>query len=175
MPNFNRVTFMGHLTADPVAKIVGENALAQFAIASNRRAKKKDGTLLEESCFLDVEAWNKDADLALKYLHKGDPVLIEGRLRQARWQAKDGTEKNKHILVAENIVFINTKDQWDNKPSDVKTMGKPTQEPPKASGPMAATVKQVVQKTACFNRGSIDPNAAKEEISDTAEIDDLPF
>jgi len=180
---------VGHLTVDPVGKMIGEKALSQFAVATNRRSKRKDGTVLEEACFLDVEAWNRDAELAVKYLKRGDPVLIEGRIRQAKWQAKDGTERSKHILVVEQFSFIDNRTQGDTKDRGVKTYGTgthgtgtvPTEIPktvdPKPAGPMADNVKQVMQRTAYFNKGSVNSNLVNtSEPTDEIEVlDDLPF
>jgi single-strand DNA-binding protein len=155
MSSFNKVIFMGHLTADPVAKTVGESALAQFTVAANRKSKRKDGTVIEDACFLDVEAWGQQSEIVTKYLNKGNSVLIEGRLRQANWQAKDGTNRSKILLVCENIVLL---DQRDSSGRD--------QEP------------KTINKQACFDIGSVDKKIVKEadnNASNQDALEELPF
>ncbi len=168
MPSFNRVIFLGHLTADPVGKVVSESPLAQFTVACNRRGKRKDGTVNEETCFLDVEAWGAQAEIASKYLKKGDSVLIEGRLRQARWQAKDGTERNKLLLVSETIVLTEPRTT-----AEAETPPPPSPRPVNsrpAPGPLASQIKNIIPPR---DTRQLEVRAA--EVKTVEDIDDLPF
>lgn len=107
MPSFNKIIFGGHLTGDPVVKPLGNSNLASFSLANNRRRTDASGNVKEEVCFLEVEAWGKQADVCAKYLHKGEPVLIEGRLKQSTWEDKNGGGKrSKHVLLCEDIVLM---------------------------------------------------------------------
>jgi single-strand DNA-binding protein len=106
MASFNQVSFAGHLTADPIVKKIGEGKVASFTVAANRKSKKRDGTISEEVCFLEVEAWGFHAETAEKYLNKGIGVFTNGRLKQSRWQAKDGTERTKLVLACDNLLVI---------------------------------------------------------------------
>lgn len=169
MPSFNRVIFLGHLTADPVGKVVSDNPLAQFTVACNRRGKKKDGTINEETCFLDVEAWGAQAEIASKYLKKGDSALIEGRLRQARWQAKDGTDRTKIILVCESIILT------EPKTATTADTPPPPPAPRQAQGPMAAQIRNIVPPRDTSVRDTRPVATRAAEVKVTEDLDDLPF
>ncbi len=116
MPYFNSLVLMGHLTADPVSKPVGMGKLTTFTLALNKKNKKKDGTVVEETCFIDVETWGSQSDIADKYLKKGNLVLVEGRLKQNKWKAQDGGDRSKHVMACENICLMNPPAS-DNKPN----------------------------------------------------------
>lgn len=168
MPSFNKIIFGGHLTGDPVVKPLGNSNLASFSLANNRRRTDASGNVKEEVCFLEVEAWGKQADVCAKYLHKGEPVLIEGRLKQSTWEDKNGGGKrSKHILLCEDIVLMTppAKQAEGAAPvqREVQTFAKPVQTQPKSKIDMI--------RDAGFGIKRIDsqPAAPKEEI------DDLPF
>lgn len=107
--NLNQVTLAGHLTRDPEVKtLAGNKTVANFGLATNRRWKKADGTIAEETTFVDIDAWGKTAENAGKYLTKGSPVHIDGRLKLESWE-KDGVKHSKLKVVAETINFLSTK------------------------------------------------------------------
>lgn len=155
MSDFNRLILVGHLTVDPVIKIVGDNALAQFAMACNRRSKKKDGTVVEDAMFIDIEAWGQLSDIASKYLKKGTCCLLEGRLRQAQWQAKDGTNRSKLLMVCESITLLDTGNKEDRKSA------------PRPNNAGVKTVEDIKKEV-------IAPSNAKS-LDSKDDLDDLPF
>ena len=107
MANYNKVLLMGNLTRDPELKRTSSDmAVAQLSIASNRRYKDKMGELKEETTFVDCEAWGKTAETMAKYLAKGRPVFVEGRLKLDQWQDKDGNNRSKLKVVIENFQFV---------------------------------------------------------------------
>lgn len=107
MASFNNVVLMGNLTRDPELKYTAAGAaLATMGLAMNRRWRDKNEQLKEETTFVDVTAWGKTADIAAKYLKKGEPVLIEGRLRYSTWDAKEGGKRSKLDVVAEGLRLL---------------------------------------------------------------------
>lgn len=108
MASFNRVVLVGNLTRDPEWRAAGSSQVANFSIAVNRRWKGGDGNQKEEVTYVDVDAWGKLADIVRDHLKKGRPVLIEGYLKQERWDAADGKKMNRMKVVAENIQFLGT-------------------------------------------------------------------
>lgn len=126
MADFNKIIFLGHLTVDPISKSNGQ--LSVFSIACNRRGKKRDGTVVEDTCFLDVEAWSSQAEIAVKYLKKGMSVLLEGRLKQSSWQAQDGTSKSKLVMVCESIIFVDQPKENVSKGKDNIKKAEPVEE-----------------------------------------------
>ncbi len=104
--SYNRIIMWGNLTRDPEVKEIGSTQLCKFTLGVNRKYKNRAGELQEEVCFLDIEAWGSLADACGKYLEKGHSVLVEGYLKQERWDTPDGSKRSKHILRADNVSFM---------------------------------------------------------------------
>ena len=110
MANYNKVLLMGNLTRDPELKRTSSDmAVAQIGMAVNRRYKDKTGEQREETTFVDCEAWGKTAETMAKYLSKGRPVFIEGRLKLDQWQDKDGNNRSKLKIVIESFQFVDSR------------------------------------------------------------------
>jgi len=107
MANFNRVLLMGNLTRDPqLTYLPSQTAVVDFGLAVNRKWTGKDGEKREETCFVDCTAFGRPAETINKYLSKGRPVFIEGRLTFSSWTAQDGTKRSKLKVTVENFQFL---------------------------------------------------------------------
>src|ERR1043166_3422793 len=108
MANFNKVILAGNLTRDPELRYTPKGtAVAQLGLAVNRVWNDDQGQQKEEVLFVDIEAFGRLAETTGKYLSKGRPVLIEGRLKLDSWEDKETKQKrNKLKVVAENIQFL---------------------------------------------------------------------
>ena len=108
MAAFNKVILMGNLTRDPELRYTPDGmAICNFGIAVNdsfRRASEGDGK--DETMFIDVATFRKQAENCGQYLKKGRRVLVEGRLRLERWQAQDGANRSKHTVSANVVQFL---------------------------------------------------------------------
>ena len=93
--NINVVVIGGNLTKDPDCKLVGATPCAEFSLAINYKYKANDGSIKEDVDFIAVVAWGKNADTAGQFLHKGDPCVIEGRIKQSRWTDAEGKNHSK--------------------------------------------------------------------------------
>ena len=115
MANLNKVMLIGNLTRDPELRQTPKGtAVAQFGLAVNRTFKGEDGQGREETTFVDLEAWGKQAEVIAKYLSKGKPVFIEGRLKLDQWEDKNGGGKrSKMRVVVENFQFLGARAQGD--------------------------------------------------------------
>lgn len=111
MANLNKVMLIGNLTRDPELRQTPKGtAVAQFGLAVNRSFRGEDGQSREETTFVDLEAWGKQAEVISKYLSKGRPVFIEGRLKLDQWEDKNGGGKrSKMRVVVENFQFLGSK------------------------------------------------------------------
>jgi single-strand DNA-binding protein len=106
---FNRIILIGNLTKDPEVRYTpGGTPVATVPIAVNSRYKQSDDTK-EEVLFIDAVVFGKQAETCGQYLSKGRTVLVEGRLRERRWE-KDGQKKSKMEVVANNVRFLSKKD-----------------------------------------------------------------
>ncbi|MBI3098253.1 MAG: single-stranded DNA-binding protein [Planctomycetes bacterium] len=107
MATLNKVLLIGNLTRDPELRYTqGGAAVCKFSLAVNRSYTGKDGEKKEEVCFIDVDVWQKLAELCAEYLKKGNPAFVEGRLKQDSWEGKDGTKRTKILVVADNVQFL---------------------------------------------------------------------
>ncbi len=97
MASYNKVILMGNLTRDPEMKYLPSGtAVANFGIAvSERYTDRQTGEQKENVCFVDVEAWDRQAEIVNEYLSKGSPVFIDGALKFESWETEDGTKRNK--------------------------------------------------------------------------------
>ena len=118
MAYLNKVFLIGRITRDPELRVTPKGtSIAAFGIAINRQSKNADGSHADETTFVDIEAWGKQADLVAKYLAKGAPAMIEGRLKLDEWTDKtSGQKRNRLKVVLENVQFLGRKS--DGTPAD---------------------------------------------------------
>lgn len=116
--NVNNCVLEGRLTKDPELKHTQSGtALCAFSIAVNRSYTPKDGEAREETCFIDIVVWQRQAEVCAEHLSKGRRVLIEGRLNQQKWEAQDGTKRSKHEIVANMVHFLDFPGNGDRRES----------------------------------------------------------
>jgi len=109
MANYNRVILMGNLTRDPQIRYTSSgSAIATLGIAINRRYKDpKTNEIREETTFVDVDLFGRQAETASEYLTKGRPVFIEGRLKLDQWDDKQTGQKRSRLkVVCERYQFL---------------------------------------------------------------------
>ena len=105
----NKVILMGNLTRDPEVKFLQSGtAVANFGIAMNERWTDQNTNEQRESVtFVEIEAWNRQAEVIGEYLTKGSPILIEGSLKFEQWQdATDGTNRNRLKVRLNRFEFV---------------------------------------------------------------------
>ncbi|UCG30596.1 MAG: single-stranded DNA-binding protein [candidate division WOR-3 bacterium] len=104
----NAVQLIGRLVADPELRYTQKGApVCDFRIASSRRYKNREtGEQQEETLFINVVAWRRQAELANDFLKKGSAVLIEGRLRSRQWESAQGEKRSAIEVVARRIQFL---------------------------------------------------------------------
>ena len=108
MASFNRVVLVGNLTRDVELRYIPSGtAVTDIALAVNERVKKND-QWVEEANFFDVTLWGRTAEVAAEYLSKGSSVLIEGRLKQDKWE-QDGQKKSKIKVVGERMQMLGSR------------------------------------------------------------------
>ena len=104
----NRIFLIGRLTRDPELRYVPSGQpVANFTLAVDRSFKNSQGE--RETDFIDIVAWGKTGEICAEYLKKGRQVMIEGRLKQDRWEAQDGKKMSKVRVTAENVQFVGSR------------------------------------------------------------------
>jgi single-strand DNA-binding protein len=113
MASFNKVILVGNLTRDPEVKYTtGGTAVAEVGLAVNRSwFDQKSNERKEETTFVDVTLWGRQAEVAGEYLAKGRSVLIEGRLQLDSWNDKEtGQKRSKLRVVGEMMQMLGGRD-----------------------------------------------------------------
>ena len=112
MPNLNKVMLMGNLTRDPEIKYTPKGtAIAELGLAVNRVYTTDQGERREETTFVDVELFGRQAEIAGEYLKKGRPVFIEGRLKLDTWDDKTtGQKRSKMRVVGEMLQLLGSRE-----------------------------------------------------------------
>jgi single-strand DNA-binding protein len=107
MANLNKVMLMGNLTRDPqLTYTPNQTPVCEIGLATNRRWTGQDGQPHEEVTFVDCSIFGRRAEVLAKYVTKGQPIFIEGRLKYDQWQAQDGSKRSKLRVVIDNFEFI---------------------------------------------------------------------
>lgn len=104
MAAFNRINIIGNLTRDPeLRQTTSGISVAPFSVAVNERLK--DGT--EEVTFFECVSYDKKAELIARYLKKGSPVFIDGKMKSRKWTDKQGQTRVQWEILVNEVVFIN--------------------------------------------------------------------
>jgi single-strand DNA-binding protein len=166
---------IGNLTRDPEIRYTPKgSAVCDLALAVNRRYTLENGEKQEEVTYLDIVLWNKQAELAEKFLNKGRAVFVEGRLQMDTWEDKaTGQKRSKIKIVGENIQFLDSKGAGHRSGSDEGGYD----DGGHASGPPPQ--KNNFQRPAARPQQRPQQQAADEfgegPITDGLEGDDIPF
>ncbi len=99
------ITIVGNVTRDPELRFTGSGlATASFGVAVNRKLPPRaDGGTAEAVTFFNVVAWQSLAENAAESLHKGNRVVVSGRLEQRSWENAEGERRTIFELVADEI------------------------------------------------------------------------
>ena len=109
MANLNKVMLIGRLTRDPETRHTPSGqSVTKFGLAINRTYRKKDSDeQVEETTFVDVEAWGKAGETFARYMKKGRQAYVEGRLKLDTWE-KDGQKHSKLFVVMDEFQFLDS-------------------------------------------------------------------
>lgn len=119
MASLNKVLLIGNLTKDPELRYTPNGtAVANLRLAVNRKFKDRTGELKEDTCFITITAWDKQAEICNQYLNKGRPVFVEGILQSRSWETGDGQKRSTIDVRAERIQFLGSYKQ-NNDSNDV--------------------------------------------------------
>jgi single-strand DNA-binding protein len=130
MASYNRVVIVGNLTRDVELRYTPSGtAVTDIALAVNDRVKKND-QWVDEVNFFDVTLWGRTAEVAGEYLSKGSSVLIEGKLKQDRWE-QEGKTRSKVKIVGEKMQMLSSRNSGGSggQPSGPHTSNEATPQP----------------------------------------------
>ena len=164
MSSFNKVILLGNLTRDPETRVTTNGlTICKLGMAVSRVFSTREGERKEETTFVDIDAFGKQAEVITKYMRKGKPLMVEGRLKLDQWETNDGQKRNKLKVVLENFQFVGGRD--DNATgggsSDYEESSPPRRAAPEPSA----------------DRGSDSSSANNSSTSSSDDVldDDVPF
>ncbi len=116
--NINRVVLTGNLTFDPeLRSLASGSSVCKLRIASNTRRKDgQSGEWVDKPNYFDVTVWGAQGENCARYLAKGRPVAIDGRLEWREWQDKDGNKRQSVEIVADSVQFLGGRDDAGGAP-----------------------------------------------------------
>lgn len=105
--SFNKITIVGNLGKDPELRYTPQgNAVCNFSVATNEKRRDRTGDLQDVTTWFRITLWGKQAENASKYLTKGSPVYIEGRLKVEEWADRDGKNRFTLDVQATDMQFL---------------------------------------------------------------------
>jgi single-strand DNA-binding protein len=108
--SFNKITLVGNLGRDPELRYTPQGvAVCSFSMATNEKRRDKSGELQDLTTWFKVTLWRQQAENAAKYLTKGSPVYIEGRLRIEEWTDRDNNNRYTLDVQATDMQFIGSR------------------------------------------------------------------
>ncbi|QSH40210.1 single-stranded DNA-binding protein [Lentisphaerota bacterium ZTH] len=110
MASLNKVFLIGNLTREPELRYTpGGAAVCEFGMAINRKFTSNNQDK-EETCFVEIVVWGKQAESCQRYLDKGAMAMVEGRLQLDQWEDREsGSKRSRLRVVAERVQFLNTR------------------------------------------------------------------
>ena len=112
MPNLNKVMLIGNVTRDPEVKYTPKGrAVAEVGLAINRVYTPDGGEKREETTFVDITFWGRQAEIIGEYAKKGRPIYVEGRLQLDTWDDKQsGQKRSKLRVVGEQLQLLGSRE-----------------------------------------------------------------
>jgi single-strand DNA-binding protein len=111
--NINRVVMTGNLTRDPELRSLASGmSVCSLRIASNTRRKNNaTGEWDDKPNFFDVTVWGAQGENCAKFLSKGRPIALDGRLEWREWETQDGNKRQAVDIIADSVQFLGGRDE----------------------------------------------------------------
>lgn len=148
MANLNKVMLMGNLTRDPEIRYTPKGrAVSDIGLAINRVYTTESGEKREETTFVDITLWGRQAEIVKEYCGKGRPLYVEGWLQMDTWDDKQtGQKRSKLKVVADNIQLLGSRQGGgapppqssysdDSAPAEPRQTSRPPLSRPKPADP----------------------------------------
>ena len=152
--NINRVIITGNLTKDPeLGSVPGSGtAVCTLRVAVNGRRRSASGEWEDQPNYFDVTVWGQQGENCHKYLKKGRPVAIDGRLRWREWTNNDGQKRQAVDIIADSVQFLGGRDDAGGSNGNGFSSG------------VAPTESDVPIDTGDFETASVGATAAEDDI-----------
>lgn len=106
----NKVILIGNVGSDPETKTFdGGNSVCNLTLATTEKYKDKSGEKKETTEWHRLELWGKLADIATQYVHKGDKIYVEGKLKTSSYEDKEGVTRYKTVISVSTLQMLGSK------------------------------------------------------------------
>ena len=174
MASFNKVILLGNVTRDPELRYVSNGTpVTEIGLAVNNRRKGANGEWVDETTFVDVTLWSRDAEIAGEYVTKGSPIMIEGRLKLDTWE-KDGKKNSKLRVVGDRLVLLGNR---QGAPEGGKGGAEGAPRPKRVDAPRQSTPDDApdYSHSEYDGAGRDGGGRAPDAVSPGGSDDDIPF
>ncbi|MBN2450960.1 MAG: single-stranded DNA-binding protein [Lentisphaeria bacterium] len=185
MAGLNKVLLIGNLTRDPASRATpGGTSICEMGLAINRRFRTASGEDREETCFVDIDVFGRQAEQCVRYLRKGSLAFVEGRLRLDQWEDRTtGQNRSRLKVTAERVQFLDTRSRQDDGDSGYVEGGRSQGSGPSRGGTPrsgARPAQPFPGPRDAGERGSFEPQEDGGTVGDNASegdeaVDDIPF
>jgi len=128
MAGVNKVILVGNLGQDPEVRYLDSGvAVANFSLATTENYKNKQGERVSQTEWHNIVLWRGLAEVAEKYLKKGSSIYVEGKIRNRKWEDKEGNTRYNTEILADNMTMLG---------------GRPIQEKDTSSEPVQSSEKE---------------------------------
>ena len=118
--SLNKVILIGNLGSDPeIREMENGVKMAKFSIATTERYTNKAGEKISNTEWHNIVLWRGTAEIAEKYLHKGDSVCIEGKLKTRSWEDENGVKKYSTDIQGDTMTMLGSKRNQDSSPDQM--------------------------------------------------------
>ncbi|MCK4568731.1 MAG: single-stranded DNA-binding protein [Bacteroidales bacterium] len=119
MAGINKVILVGNLGRDPEVRTLENGAkVANFTLATSESYKNKEGQRVTQTEWHNIVLWRGLAEIAEKFLRKGNQVYIEGKIKSRSWEDKDGNKRYTTEILGDNLTMLGGRRDSDNSNSD---------------------------------------------------------
>ena len=168
--SFNKIIIVGNLGRDPELRYTPQGAaVCSFSMATNEKRRDKSGEMQDTTTWFKVTLWRERAETAAKYLTKGSPVYIEGRLRIEEWTDRDNNNRYTLDVQATDMQFIGSRADGSSGGGDYSGGAHHEDEPAYSGAPPAASSSASASSAA--SGGAATPSSSPAAGAD----DDIPF
>jgi single-strand DNA-binding protein len=113
--NINRVIITGNLTRDPELRSTNNNTVCSLRVAVNGRRRNPSTEQWEDQPnYFDVTVWGAQGENCAKFLSKGRPIAVDGRLQWREWTDKEGNKRQSVDIIAESVQFLGGREDAGN-------------------------------------------------------------
>lgn len=170
MPNLNKVQLMGNITRDPEVRYTPKGtAVTDISLAINRTYSSDDGQRHEETTFVDITFWGRQAEIIGEYMKKGRPIYVEGRLQLDTWEDKtSGQQRSRLKVVGENFQFLGSRDDGGGSS---RGGGHASQ----ASDDYSDSPRQASPRVSQSSAQAPGPSRHQDSAGPIEDDDDIPF